>query len=702
MTNWPITETYTEPYGQFIGYDSSNAVVGTTSTVSGVGNALLQNQQHIDVRGFVPSGIISLPQYSMLNLDSQEMTALDSLNMGQLEVAQTLGDQWSAGTLGPISALQNVVGLTWVLTSGTHTTTSTLPAVNLTQGFQPNDYLCLSLPSFPLASINTSQSYVTLYDGVNTQTLYLSNSFAALTAGNTCAAWHYSSLTVLEPITVSVTLAATAGCTVEITGLRLLSQTWQPLQLDMNTQGQFLRGITTQSGVINLATNTQMPMAWRCAVPQGVNDPQPINSNFSVLLYTGSLQNNSTINMYFRGRNETGVTQQTLDFVQATGAGFVQSGLDGLGTQPDFSLSHYPTTSGVDLSPYYWIQTGITYQSGSNATVAINSYSSTATDTYSYTTSVRFLPQQYYLFTVSLQDTSLGHSISSVSSYGGVQTPALYTGPTINNSDFRRTAGRIGWSASLGDGDGFVKSFVGQSLMFAEYRSKPFQSRTPVRGASLVVSATPPAQLYTNIVPYEGASVTTNMAISSSTNGSTQIYGTAGQGAQTNIFSVTNFANFSLQFSLYVPAATLNQTTPGFALLNSVNYFFPFVVGQILPNSWQNYNILPGAFSNLLPGNYSLVTFSVFNAPTVWYIDNLNISQTPLIWSARSAPQDPWNANPISWVSFGNLINDTSDGVTFTPAGNALEVRAQAFAQNVIIDKYLIQPQYSTLGNLLL
>lgn len=693
MANWPVAETYTNTLGQFVGYD--------TTLSSGVTNTVLGAQKHIDIRGFVPSGVLALGFYSMLEMDTISMSTLDALDMAQLEVKKVYGDNWSHGTLGPIAFLNNTVGLKWTLASGVNMTTSTLAAVNLSTGFQPNDYICLSLPSFPSGFINEAQSYVSLSDGVNTTQLSLGSSSVAVTSGNTCAAWPYSSLgAVQEPTTVTLNMVANTACNIYVTGLRLISQGWTPLSLDINTQGQFLRNITTQSGTL---PSVPLPLAYRSAVPQGVEDPRPINSNFGALFFTGSLQSSNSISLYFRERQEALVTQAGLDFNPPFG-GFIQENLDNLGFQPDYSQSIYPPASGVG-GPYY-IEANLAYQTNGSFTITLTNFTSIATNTYTFT-GVGLQPQNYYYFSVNIQDTAASVAITPVTSVGVLSSTSLFTSPTISNTSFRRTAGRIGWSVQLGDGDAFIASFVGQSLLFAEYKSKVFQSFTPVKGASLVVSATPPTPLITATVPsnevmaYGGGTISANLAISASVDGSTQINATgAGQGLQTIAFTVSNFNNFEIVFDLYVPLATF-PTLPFFALMNSVNYVIPLNIGSILPNTWQTIIVPSTAFLNLLPDSFSFITLSTWNTPTTWYIDNLAISQASIVWSARSCYQDPWNANPIPWQPFTNLLNNLADGVTFSPPGPALQVRAQAFSQGSVIDKFLVTPQYSTLGNLI-
>jgi hypothetical protein len=647
--------------------------------------------------------------------------------MAQLEATKVYGDNWSQGTLGPISFLNNTVGLNWTLASGVNTTTSTLAAVNLSTGFQPNDYICLSLPSFPSGFINEAQSYVSLSDGTNTTNLYFNNSFTAVASGNTCAAWYYSELGAVQaPTIVALNMAANTACHVYVTGLRLISQEWTPLSLDVNTQGQFLRNITTQSGTLPAAS---LPLAYRCAVPQGVEDPRPINSNFGALFFTGTLQSSNSISLYFRERQEALVTQATLDYNPPYG-GFTQANLDALGFQPDYNQSIYPPASGVG-GPYY-IEANLSYQpasgsplepsssleptpslepssggSGSGSfTITLTNYTSIATNTYTFT-GVGLSPQSYYYFNVNIEDTKASVAVTPVTSVGVLASTSLFTSPTISNTSFRRTAGRIGWNVQLGDGDAFIASFVGQSLLFAEYKSKVFQSFTPVKGASLVVSATPPTPLITATIPstqvmsYGGGTISANLAISASADGSTQINATgAGQGMQTDTFTVSNFNNFEIVFDLYIPLATFNLTLPFFALMNNVNYIIPLNIGSVLPNTWQTVIVPSTAFLNLLPDSFSFVTLSTWNTPTTWYIDNLAISQASIVWSARSCYQDPWGANSIPWVSFTNLLNDLSNGVTFSPPGNALQVRAQAYSQGAVIDKFLLTPQYQQLGNL--
>lgn len=710
--NLPVNENYTNPLGQFIGYDTLNNLLNTT----------LDNQKHIDIRGIVPSGLVTGTNNLMFYLDADNMAILDTYTMTQLDAASVgAGDNWTNGAIRPTSFLNGINTLQISCISGANTTSSTLNAVDLSSGFVSNDIITISLPNFPINSISTSASSISFYDGVNTQTLNFANSITPLASGNTQASFYYSSLTVLKPITITLNFTATSPCTVYVGAIRILSQTWTALSTDINTQGQFLRPSLSVSGTIPASG---IPLAYRSDTPPGLTDPRPINSDFGVTFWTGSRNHQNTISMYFRERREALINQLDLDYITtATGTiGYTQGMLDALGHQPDFGESLYQpreqaqldTLTQSQLNQYEqyqlerlwdvtdesYIQSQLTWNPDGTFTINLSDLQSDGTFNFSFTGS-GISPYSYYLFETILEDTTATANIYPVTTQGKVlYTQPIFSTNSINNDAvFYREAGRIGWQISLGDGDAFVKGFNALDLMYAEYQSNIFNTLTPVKGASLTVDATPPLNLFTNITSWNGGTFALNKAIFNSSDGSIEITGTSTQGIITNTFSCTSLSLLKINFDLYVPAITLALDTPHFFLVNDMGYIYEFYVGKIIPNQWTTYEIIPVAVYKEPAGQYQFASATISASPVTWYIDNLSITQNVISWSGRSAPQDPWSPIFTPWIDFGDTLNNTDDGVVFSPVGTSLQVRGRAHAQTGIIKSIFITPQYAQLGN---
>jgi archaellin len=713
--NLPVAENYTSPQGQFIGYD----------TINNIENAILANQKHVDIRGIVPSGLVFENQNTMLILNAETMAELNTQTMGQLDDAgYSLGDNWSLGTIGPQSSLNGINTLSIPCVSGINVTTSVLSPVDLT-GFQPNDTISVAMPSFPGGTVNISGCYLTLSDGSQTQTFNFANSLYAISGSlsNAQAAFPYSELYVFDPTTVTIGIEAVASCTVQISALRVLSAEWTPLALDMNTQGQYLTPITDGFGNIPA---TDLYTAFRSDTPPGITDPRPINSDFGPVIYTGSRAYNNTVNVYFRQLNEAVITQLDLDYI-VTGSGsvgYTQGMLDALGHQPDFGQSLYQPRDQAqlntltqaqlnqleqyqlerlwDVTNESYIESQFSWSADGGFSVALTDFNPNNTYNFAFTGS-GIQPYSYYFYETILEDNSATVNIYPVANDGTVEVNnLLFTTNEISNDwVFYRTAGRVGWGVTLGDGNAFIKSFNALSLMYAEYQSKVFNTVTPVQGASLTVSATPPINLYSGAEPYNNANLVINNTIATSPDGSLQVTATANEGIQTLPFISTEPKYLKINFDLYVPSSTYNIDIPHFLLMTDMGAIFEFFIGQIIPDRWNSLEIIPVVMVKQVASSFRFISTTISSAPLTWYMDNISITQSVISWSGRSAPQDPWSPNFAPWLDFGDVLNSTSDGIVFSPIGTSLQIRARAHAQNATISRIFVTPKYAQLGRVI-
>jgi hypothetical protein len=696
-----VSDDFNNPLGEFPNYD----------TKSNITNLLVSGLKHVDIRGFLPYST-DYASAEMLTLDGLTMTQIDQLTMAQLDGSNTdLGDNWSAGGIGHLSGLNNIPALI-VGVSGMLTTTSTGQPVDLTS-FAPTDTVSLTLPNFPLTGINISGCSLGLSESSSSVNLPFLESLTPIIEGPSEASWPVSALgSTLNPTTVSITLEpASSPVTVEIAGIRVLAEDWEPFGLDQNTQRQSLNMILTPSGTM---PNTSFPTVYRANNPPGYLDPLPINADWGFLFYTGSLEYNNTVNLFFRNRNEALITQVDLD-------GDTQAYLDSLGYQPDFGVSQYvPNTQAIlntydqaylntldqdelerifDVTNESYVQASFIW--GPNTTdIALSNYEANSTGTYNFTASGLIHPNSTYLFQASLQDNSMRAILSPV--VNGEAGIALMDTLLIDNSFiFQRNPGRIGWGASLQDGDAYIASFNAFSLVYAVYQSKPFNSRTPVNGVQLSVSATDPTELYTGAGPLGDALLAIDMTVSDSANGSIRVAQSAPtQGIITYPFQVTDWTNLFIRFDLYWPSSMISQGYyPLVCLVNETGLLIDLPIGYIPANSWQTYYVEPTNAYNVVSGAFQLIFTSLAPSAT-WWIDNLSVQERAIGWFARSAPQDPWNADPIPWIDMRTLLNSATDGVVLSPAGNALQVQALAYNPSATIQKILITPSYKQLGSL--
>lgn len=713
-----ISENYRDPFGRFRFYD----------TLNNLNNEKLLKQEHIDIRGFVPNNLIETTDSTMFYLDGDSIEALDRVTMRELDESTFYTeDDWTLGTVGPISFLNNTIGLTISGTAGRNVTSSTkgiisLKPENLTEFSATN--INLALPNFPASKMILSGCYLAFSNATDEQKFFFHESTTEIKEGNVALMFPFSKLTILEPKTVTLCFETTEACNIYVTALRVLG-TWTPLKLDINTEGHFLRQAVTVSG-----TPVESPALYTMYrandPPSIIIDPKPINSDFGVTFYSGSLVKGGSITMYFRERREAQINQLDLDrIVTSSGSiGFTQEELDALGHQPDFGESIYSPRTQLDLDSYNqsqldtyeqyqlerisetidqaYIQAKITWHSNGHWEIGLSDYQNITGEFAFSFEGTGIEANKYYFFEVYLNNNTASVSLCPVEKNGRVQTTEkmFYSGKITNSSVFYRDAGRIGWNVELNDGDAFVKGFNSLDLIFAEYESKPFKSRTPVRGASLITSATEPVNLYYGAESLNGATLAINGAISNSKDGSIGISASARQGLITLPFLLTNLKLLTIKFDLYIPIATYDSLIPHFLLMNEDLFFYELFIGETKPNLWQTHEISVASLLGQPGGEYRFASVSDIDVTTTWYIDNLSITQKAITWAARSAEEDPWGMSNVPYLDFGNTLNEANAGIVFEPFGNMLQLRAQAHQADAIIDRYFLQPQYAQLGNL--
>lgn len=462
-----------------------------------------------------------------------------------------------------------------------------------------------------------------------------------------------------------------------------------------------------------------VPITWRTATPAGLDDPRPLDSDFGVVFFTGQQEHTNTFNLFMRQISEALLTQIDID-------GKKQVELDGH-LQPDLGVSLYTgrpirTLDGVSMSaldtktmadldkidnPVFdsWITFSIKWG-------VLNQVILTNSQNPGYIMKMPSLVSEKFYFAVcSLRGNTARLIIYKLNNDMSINPNIIFDTTAINDSDlFKRRQGRIGWQTSLEDSNAYIYYIRPRNVTYAEFRSAPLETITPVAGAQLYSQFTPNVQLWNEFTPAPN-NLTENSRISRDTSNSItgnsyriDVYKGKNQGFQSNTMVFTNFSQAGISFSLFYPRVP----APGGLIAKLVGknpestIFLPLPI--IHPNQWQNIRI-PLTNSLHHTGEYRLIIEQVEEPPerhvATWWIDDVNVFQRAFQWSARSVVDDPWGSTYAPWTDFNETVNSETSGVEFTARGNQLQYRAKALRQDAIVaESPRIKPKYAELGRI--
>jgi hypothetical protein len=656
--------------------------------------------------------------------------------------AAWIGSGISTGFLG---SFNNWPGIQIALAVGTNTYSSQYTApIDLTQ--IGSGTLSVAAPNFPLGSITLNQSYLELSSDSFSETvcsLPFSTSTTTPISGNSTLTWPYSALTGVDLTAIDgvrFVVKATNTGTLTMMALRLLGPNWVQTNVDFDNISNVLRqsipvnGAVASAGVPN---NQVIPMLLRSALIPGNDDPRPVDGALSVLFNTGAAQQIDTFTIYMREQTTAFITQIDLE-------GDTQASLTGQ-PQPTSGISEYTTRTMGDLNqfdmaqldgetmlnleetadPVYtsWQGATITWGVGTSVQVT-NSANPTGGYIYQGPTAPNLSANTSYLAILTLIDTTAQLQIFNVNQTTYAIESNLFDTTVIPDvSLFARLAGRTGFQAILQDGNAFIKEIRPRGLVFAEYRSAPLTSITPVKGARLYVSSSPNLEYWDSWSPHaDTAEIVPVLAVDTArttTGSSTSVtvitpsLVNPGQGVISNqlspdaISGITDFDNFGISFDLWFPSAALNAHTNldpilTCALLSSYGALVPLTLPVIQPDHWQHMILQPSLVSPYPEsGIYQLVIYYNGTVGTEFWIDNVQVFERTIAWSARSVVDDPWDSNYAPWTPFRDFLNSDSNGVRFYPQGDQLQLRGQGLHQNsAVMSSPKLVPIYAELGRL--
>lgn len=637
-------------------------------------------------------------------------------------------DTWSAGAVAVDATRGSFSILSFGITNASTTTLSSVDTANpvdLTD-FDPADSISVALPSFPLASVNTSLSYIDFTSasdgsfGGTIASIAFNTSTVALIASNSELRFPISALTGIELSAITgirLRVRGTGTATVRVMAIRALASSWSFALVDLDTRRGVLRRTPPLNGDVTLSPAFTQPILWRAADVPGVGDPRPIDTEVGVIFNPGTIDTTNSFTLYFRELTEDFLTQLDLD-------GLTQADLDGR-DQPDIGEAMYNSRTQIDLEDFgqsllddrlqsdlertadYLSASWIQFICQWDATSGSVSIVDTEGNGYTIVLDNPLASGRSYVFYATVEENNVRATIYEIDSNGVVGDQVFDSTLIYDDTAFKRRRGRFGWYASLRDGDAYINSIRPRHLSFAEYRSLPLESNTPVIGAELFVTTSPNIEYYDSLAPapdndsqYSSVGRDTARSTTGESWKITNFGLGADQGVQSNTFPIADFSNTEIHFDLYYPSDAILNDIPLIAELvdDHETRTLPLLMPIVIPDQWQTIRILMPFDQTAVTGVYKLVLRQPTAYQSTWWVDDVSIFSRSVAWDGRAVVDDPWSSVDARWTPFRNTLSTDSGGILFPNKGTKLQVRAKALQQDATINRIQFKPKYAELG----
>lgn len=717
MSEVVLNEEFDSAIGAWINYDAYDPTLRAT----------LRAQKHVDIRDFdsadssAPLSVLDLSKFLMSDLQGDQVQTLDD----PLHVIVP-GEHWTVGTNTSLATHNYWRVLQVALSAGTITTSSVIAPIDISTGFAADDFISLAMPSFPLASVTQASSFIdfTSHPTGNfatgpTASVALNATTIPLVAGNSefrvlRSAFNQNGINLAAITGVRLRIVATGVATLNLASLRLLSKKWKFGPIDLNTRRGALHRTVAPSADPVAALQYSQPIVWKATDVAGEQDPRPIDFNIAVGFNTGSRMGSNQISIYGRELTEDFMQQLDLNGLQMA----QMSGRD----QPDIGAAMFNPRYQSDLDPFKQDQLAGLHQFDLERTADYLAASWiefvlvwTATDTqlsvvntegngYNFTLSSALAANTDYALVFELESTSARAAIYPLGARGQIIFNAPVFDSTQIDDDFsyKRRKGRFGWYSSLTDGDASINSIRFRSASYAEYRSLPYESLTPVVGAELSAEFSPVIDLFEDFFPTDATSIVVERDGQVSTTGSSWRVTDYGpwsyQGIQSNPFQITDFDQTEILLDVFYPSSTELAASIDFYLQSETGYLIPMPRPRIYPDQWQTIRLRTPSSYLAQTGVYRLVVIQNRPANLNWWVDNVSIFERTVSWHGRSFVEDPWAATEDDWTPFQNSFNRDFGGILFQGRERKLQVKGVGHKQGSQISKVQFKPKYAELG----
>lgn len=706
--------------------------------------------REVMIRDFV-SGAEVIPK-QVFTLSNYQMDALSLLTMNQIQTAGLVvsDENWGTTTgttfvVGPDSSYRNSNSLRVTVTTGTHVIQSlmTNKPIDITSGLKSLSDVTVKTqtPSaLPYSWLNSSPalSYFEMtsspsgsFTGLDTVRAPLYRATGGLLPNGCHFAQEGSTPALDDVFTHPGSLAGNIGSfdPTAVTGVRITITAvgsgtlilFGILASTGTSNGFYVRPDTLRQRIYlvpnppadPLLSSQYPPVMWRSNGLAGLGDPKPYDVEFSLAFFTGSKVYGGSVSLYARENTLDPVTMVDLE-------GTMMSSLDG-NPVPDFSpTAGYLVRTQADLEIYN--QAGLdgedqltlsrspdeelgsyvkfdTTWTPSSATMSIRAAEGIP---YSFSISGGLSANSHYLMFCTLVDETARIQIYQSSLSGEVGNLVQDSGSILDDDQFTRRRGRIGFRAVLGDGDGYLANINDRKAVFGEYRSRPMKSTTPVMGAQLYSEYTPDTQHFKTFTPSKLNIASTIVKFFNGAHTITTIGPVGFQGLSSNLFSLYDLENSGIEFNLLIDeSSSIGSKDISTYLVDQYEGRYtqiglsPIIVGQKTRVRAK----IPSGFA-FPTGAYSLMIAQPSAQKSKWSVSDISIFTRSVVWGARPQPPNPFYPNSEPFIPFRGLIGD-GNSVQFPHRGNGLQVRGQALRQDATISKIQILPKYAELGNII-
>lgn len=473
------------------------------------------------------------------------------------------------------------------------------------------------------------------------------------------------------------------------------------------------------------------PVIYKADIPAGSADPMPIDVSVTSLFQAGSLTNTvpgtteadlgkqNEIALYFREQPADYFTQLDLD------ASFTQAGLNALGHQPEYGVAAYTgrtqsnldtytqsqldfftqfdTERVIDTTSSVWLKVHLRWDS-SGASLSIRD-----TEDQGYTfPDLELAAHLFYVLWVDLEEDTIRVRIYEANNLGDIAWNALIfdTGTIIDKMLMARRSGRFGWWARFQDGDAYIANIRPRGVNYAEYRSAPFESFTPVVGANLIVGGTIDKELYDGVSPSPWGGrldLDPNKSSSGEAIKVTNVTNSPLQGLMTNELRFDDFDEMTIDLKVWFPKAALDVGAKLEAFLLGENIrLIPLHIPNLKSDQWHKLRFYLTEGKKIQTGAYRLILIqTVADVPTIWWVDEISIRTRVTSWAGRAHQGGAWGMERGDWVPFRDTVNKANDGILFADRSNHMQLRGQARRQDARISEIKATPKYAELGRFL-
>ncbi len=714
-----LNEEFADNLGRLLRYHPYNAN----------DRSVLLGQKHIDVRSFV--GESRLVRLEISDFSKYTMDDLDGMTMTEIQGSQTAlipSEAWTLGVIDTDPMRKNWSRLSVPIVAGTNSSASiirvgqSILALDIETGFDDDDFISVALPDFPLNSINiaasrlefTSNEHGDFTVGPSSAVSFASSIFP-LTVGDSEFRVNRRLFRLVNPnldftriTAVRFVIEGTATAIFRAMAIRLLGKHWRYGQTDVNTYYKELQASVAPNADPTRTYDYVPPIMWRSAAGlSGFDDPRPVDGRVGAVIHTGSLQRDNELSLYFREVTEDYMTQLDLNgtsMLSLNGNNQPDTGTTSYDIRPQSDLNNIPqfdldgdTQFELERTPDSLLASWIQFSCRWNSQDTIFSISNTERGGYSFNLGSSLTPGTDYIIMTEIEDDGVRMRIYPLSGFGEILTNDIIFDSTLIKDDysFKRRKGRFGWFANLEDGDAAIKGIRERGVTYAEYRSLPMPSLTPVDGVELVAENTSHMELFTEFQP-----TSNEIVLSSRIEGAREIFeaqnpkGAISQGLRSNQFIISDFEQTEATLDLLYTGTSEGLN---FVLVSSTGTRLNLTRPLLTPNLWQSIRLRMPFTYEAQTGPYRLVIEQNENVPTSISLDHVKIFRRAVSWYGRSGANDPWDTRD-TWVPFKNAVNTPGSGIMFPSRGRSLQVRGLGHFESAKIERVQFKPRYATLG----